>query len=109
MFDQIPPDLRVAGPGIAGSALALFFLRRPPFVMLGIFLGGCLLSFFGSPWTAEYLGVSQKGEGLIGFLMGLFGMALVAKLHDTIEQINPMDFWKTIKDALRKWLGLGAE
>lgn len=77
--------------------------------MLGIFLGGCLLSFFGTPWLADYLGVGSKGEGLIGFLLGLFGMALVAKLHDTIEQINPLDFLKTIKDALRKWLGLGAE
>lgn len=39
MFDQIPPELRNAGPGFAGAALALFFMRRTPWVMVGI--SGC--------------------------------------------------------------------
>lgn len=102
MLDQIPTELRGIGPGVAGSALALFFLRRPPTSLIGMFLGGCLLAFFGTHHVAIFAGMESAG-GLVGFLLGLFGMALIAKLHDTIEAINPAELW----DAIRKKVGLG--
>jgi hypothetical protein len=101
VFDQLPQELRGIAPGVAGSALALFFLRRPPTSLIGMFLGGCLLSFFGTSWAARASGM-EAANGLVGFLLGLFGMALIAKLHDTIEAISPTELW----NALRKKVGL---
>lgn len=102
MFDQLPPEWRGITPGIAGSAVALFFMRRPPWSLVGMFIGGCLLAFFGTKWASTALGM-ESADGLVGFLLGLFGMALIAKLHDTIEAISPAELW----DAIRKKVGLG--
>jgi hypothetical protein len=108
VFEHIPHELRSSVPGIAGSALALFFMRRPPWTLAGIFLGGCLLAYFGTKWVSVVAGM-ESADGLVGFLLGLFGMALLAKVHDTIEAIEPIEVWKAIKEFLRKRLGLGEE
>lgn len=102
MLDNLPSELRGLGPGVAGSALALFFLRHPPTTLIGMFLGGCLLSFFATGWAAKVAGM-EHASGLVGFLLGLFGMALIAKIHDTIEAINPRELWESI----RRKVGLG--
>lgn len=104
MFD-IPPELRNAGPGIAGSAVALFFMRRAPLVMVGIFIGGCLVSYYATNWVAVQFEM-EKADGLVGFLLGLFGMAVVSKMHDTIEAINVGEVWTAIRDFIRKRLGV---
>jgi hypothetical protein len=105
MFDYLPPELRNAGPGVAGSVLALFFMRRPPLILIGVFLGGCLLSYYGTAWVAAALNMS-RADGLVGFLLGLFGMALIAKIYDTIEAINPGELWTAVRQFIRKRLGL---
>ena len=105
MFDQIPPEIRNAGSGFAGAALALFFMRRTPWVMAGIFLGGCLVSYYVTPWLVHYLEM-ERGRDTLGFIVGLFGMATAAKIHDTIEAISVSDLWKAILDAIRKRLGV---
>ena len=102
MLHDVPPELRNSAPGIIGSALALFFVRRPPLNMVGMFIGGCLLAYFGTRWAAHRLGM-ESADGLVGFLLGLFGMALIAKVHDTIEAVSPTEVW----GAIKKRLGLG--
>lgn len=109
MLDQIPTELRNAGPGIAGSALALFFMRRPPFILAGIFLGGCLVSLYATNWVAKFFEM-DNADGFVGFVIGVFGMALIGKIHDTIEAVSPSEVWGDIRDAIRTKLGLkGAE
>lgn len=105
MIENIPPDLKAVAPGIGGSLIALFFLRRPPMVLAGMFLGGVAMSHYGTHFVADYFGM-MKYEGSIGFLIGLFSMALVAKVYDTIEAINPGDLWKAVSDAVRAKLGV---
>lgn len=107
MFENIPPELKLAAPGIAGSAVAMFFLRRPLFVLVGMFVGGCLLSYLGTEWTAKALGMDEA-RGLVGFLLGTFGMAVLAKLHDTIDVVRPEDLWRAVRQFIRKRLGLEA-
>jgi hypothetical protein len=106
MLDHIPPELRAAGPGVAGSVLALLFLRRPPLMLAGMFLGGCALSFFATPWLTAFMEMGTKGEGLIGFLVGLFGMTTVAKAYDLLEVIEVGQIWRALLDFLRKRLGV---
>jgi hypothetical protein len=106
MFDHLPPELRAAGPGVAGSVLALFFLRRPPLMLAGMFIGGCMLSFFATPWLAAWMDVGIKGEGLTGFIVGLFGMTSMAKVYDFIEVIEVSQIWRALIDFIRKRLGV---
>ena len=105
MLDQIPPELRSAGPGVAGSALALFFMRRAPMVMIGIFCGGVVVSFYLTPWLAHLFDMDKTRDAL-GFIVGLFGMATTAKVFDTIESASAAELWKAILDAIRKKLGV---
>jgi hypothetical protein len=106
MFDHIPPELRNAGPGVAGSILALLFLRRPPLILAGMFLGGCTLSFFATPWLAAYMEVGVHGSSLVGFLAGLFGMATTSKVYDLIDVVEVGQIWKALIDFIRKRLGV---
>lgn len=105
MPQQVIEELKNAAPGIAGAMLALMFLRRPLFVLAGMFVGGCLLSWYGSQWFAEWAGL-ERHLGLAGFVLGLFGMALVAKFYDTIEALQPTEIAKAVVDAIRKRLGV---
>jgi hypothetical protein len=98
-------ELRNAAPGIAGSLLALMFLRRPLFVLAGMFVGGSLLSYYGANWLAEWLSI-ERHTGLAGFVLGLFGMAVVAKVYDTIDALAPTEVAKAVIEAIRKRLGV---
>lgn len=109
MLGNIPPEVRDTAPGIAGAMVALLFMRgRPVLQSAGIFLGGCVLAFFATGWVAATMDM-QKADGLVGFLIGCFGMALMAKVFDTIEAIEPAALWRAVLGFIRKRLGLGEE
>jgi hypothetical protein len=97
--------LKDATPGVIGSALALFFYRRPLAILIGMFLGGCAMAYFVPQVFIDAYHV-EKYAGLVGFLTGLFGMAAVAKVYDGLDQIDLGDLWQVLIDALRRRLGL---
>lgn len=105
MPQHIIEELKAAAPGIAGAMLALMFMRRPILILAGMFVGGCLLSWYGATWFAELAGL-EKHVGLAGFVLGLFGMALVAKVYDTIEALQPAKLADAVVSWVRKMLGV---
>ena len=66
-------------------------------------IGGAALSYFASDPVAVWLNVPQA-LGLVGFLIGLFGMAIVAKVYEVLQLLDAKqiatDIWETVK---RKW------
>ena len=66
-------------------------------------LGGAALSFYGTTPVHEWVSL-QNTEGLIGFLIGLFGMAIVAKAYEVLQMMDAKqiatDAWDWVK---RKW------
>ena len=100
IFNDLPPDTDkfVAGP--AGSLFALLWLKGTWPRKVAMFIGGWALSFYGAPGVATWLGFS---EGFAGFLLGLFGMAIVDKMF---EAWDVMDLGTILKDWLRKRLGV---
>lgn len=102
---DIPPELREFAPGAAGSLVALPFLQGPWSVRVAMVLGGSALSFYGTKPVASWMQVINS-DGLIGFLIGLFGMALVAKAHELIAALNVSDIGMALKDWVRKKLGV---
>jgi hypothetical protein len=104
MFENIPPEVTEVGAGAAGSALAVFLARnRPKLMLAGMFIGGCIMSKLATPPIIRWSDYMEPHDGgLVGFLVGLLSMALLAKLLDTVEAIEP----KEIIEAIKKRLGL---
>lgn len=103
MMDQLPPELQKAIPGVAGglTALALMVVRGERFghaVLMCIC--GILLARFVAPAAA---GVMHSTEGVAGFVVGLFGMAIVAKIFDTI---HTFDGRLAAREAWLAWLAI---
>jgi len=90
--------------GVAGSFASLAFMKGPWSERVVMAIGGTVVSLYAAPWMAQRTGLP---EGLSGFLLGLFGMALCSKVWETIQVTPIADVWKTAIDALRKRLGLG--
>ena len=89
------PEVLKALPGAAGSLVSILFVRDVTWPRrIGMFIGGAALAYWGSPWAAKW---AQLDAGFAGFLLGLLGMRIVAKL---------MDGWDTFElgTLLRDWL-----
>ena len=89
--------------GLAGAVVSLRFVQGSYLERLTMALGGAALSYFGTTPLSDWL-VAPKAEGVIGFFIGLFGMAIVAKVYEVIQLLDAkqiaVDVWETVK---RKW------
>lgn len=68
-----------------------------------MFIAGWACSIFGAPHAASWLGFS---EGFAGFLLGLFGMAIVDKIFETWKAL---ELGKILSAWIRKLLNLPQE
>ena len=73
--------------GIAGSAVSLRFVQGTITEKLLMTLGGSSLSYFGTTPASIWIGLANT-EGLVGFLIGLFGMAIVSKIYEVIQVVD---------------------
>lgn len=98
-----PSFFKQAAPGLIGSGAAILFLRGPWLLRVGMVLPGSALSYYASDYVAEAV---HMPVGLAGFLVGLFGMAAVAKVFATWDslQIGPI-----LQSRISKWLGVGGD
>ena len=85
--------------GIAGSFVSLKFMAGTLGQRFVLAIGGAALSYFGSTPTSSWLGL-QSAEGLVGFLIGMFGMAISSKVYEVISALDA----KGISSDLRGWL-----
>lgn len=98
-------DLSIAKliSGVAGAVVSMRFVQGTWPEKFFMAIGGSALSYFATTPIADWLGV-QRAEGLIGFLVGLFGMAVVSKGYEVIQMIDAKkvasDLWELAK---RKW------
>lgn len=89
--------------GVAGAVVSLNFVQGtwPERIIMAI--GGAALSYFASNNLAVWMGVPEA-LGLVGFLIGLFGMAIVAKIYEVLQMLDAKqiasDVWASVK---RKW------
>lgn len=99
------PDVHVFKlvAGVAGAAVSLRFVQGTWPERLIMAAGGAALSYFASDLIARWLSVPDA-LGLVGFLTGLFGMAIVSKVYEVIQMLDARriasDTWETLK---RKW------
>lgn len=81
--------------GVAGALVSMRFLNGTVFERLLMAVGGAFFSFYAAPWAANRLSLP---EGLCGFLLGLFGMSILARLWEWMQTTN------AIRDFLDAWL-----
>jgi len=86
----------------AGALVSLRFLKNcsavEKFLMV---LGGSVLSYHSTPVAAAWTGLSDV-EGLVGFMVGLFGMAIVAKVYEVIQALDPAEIARRALDRFGK-------
>lgn len=97
-FDAIMTKLA----GVAGALVSLKFINGTWPERLVMAFGGSVLSVYATPWASMKTGLP---EGLCGFLFGLFGMAICAKLWESIQLAPVADFWNEIRDFVKRKLG----
>lgn len=89
--------------GIVGAILAsLAFIKGTWPERIAMAVGGSIVSLYATPWMAAKTGLP---DGLSGFLLGLFGMAICAKVWETIQQVPIAEAWKALLAAMQKRLG----
>lgn len=82
---DIDPSIAKQAAGPLGAAGAMLFMKGSWVQRLGMFIPGAALSYYGAHTLSQTVGLE---EGLAGFLLGLFGMAIVAKVFETWEQLQ---------------------
>lgn len=99
------PDFSVAKlvAGVAGSFVSLGYVKGSYLERLSMGIGGAALSYYGTTPASNWIGVPDT-EGLIGFMIGLFGMAIMSKVYEVIQMADAqqiaLDLWERVK---RKW------
>jgi hypothetical protein len=73
-------------PGFLGAVAALLWVRDTWPRRVVYTLAGMAASYYGAPPAAAF---AQSPEGLVGFFMGLFSMAVAAKVFELIEAVKP--------------------
>ena len=102
---HIPPEARDAAPGVIGALIAIPWTRGPLIMRASMFVGGSALSFFGSDPFVQYMQMSADGKGLSGFMLGLFGMSLVAKVYEAISAFAAGELAQELLAWARRRLG----
>ncbi len=89
--------------GVCGAFVSLRFVQGTLPERFSMAMGGAALSYYATTPTAHWLGMATA-EGLVGFLIGLFGMAIAAKVYEAIQVLPAAqmagDVWETIKKRL---------
>jgi hypothetical protein len=99
---DIDPVIAKAGPGLIGSLVAVGLMRDvSPWRRVIAFIAGAACSYYGADTVVLMLPAVK--EGFAGFVLGLFGMALVVKIYETLDDIKPAQLMRDFFTK-RGWL-----
>jgi hypothetical protein len=85
---DIPPELAKFVPGAIGSIVALGWVPGTPMQRFLSLIGGIAASRYLSAPVVDWMSPHPESLGLAGFLIGLFGMAIIAKCYEALAQFN---------------------
>lgn len=84
---DIPPDLARHAAGPAGAVTAMLFMRDVPLARrMAMGAAGGVAAYYGAPVLASVYPVITPGAA--GYMLGLCGMAVVAKAAATWEALE---------------------
>jgi len=89
--------------GVAGALVSMRFLQGTWPQRISTAICGALISFYAAPYISIRVGIP---EGLSGFLLGLFGMAIASRLWEWVQTTPVAGVWQIIIDWLKKRAGV---
>lgn len=95
-----PATVKQTAPGLLGAIGALFFMRGPWLVRIGLVIPGGAAAHYGAEDIAQQTGMSI---GLAAFSVGLLSMIVVGKVVDTW---NDLAIGTLLTQWIRKRFGL---
>ena len=93
-FDTVA--LKLAG--VVGAMVSMRFINGTWPERLSLAVSGSVLAYFASPWLAEQLSLP---EGLTGFLVGFFGMAVMSRAWEAVQVFPITALWQAVIDRVR--------
>ena len=100
---MIDIDVLIAkGSGLAGAVLSLNFVKGTWPERITMAIGGAIVSLYVTPFAAQK---TSLPESLAGFLLGMFGMAITAKVWELIQATPISDLWVATINAIKTKLG----
>lgn len=100
---QIDPSLSKIIAGVAGAFVSLRFVQGSAMERGSMAVGGAVVSYYATSPAALWMGMTNA-EGLVGFLIGLFGMAIIAKVYEAIHALDAprmaSDTWEAIRGRI---------
>lgn len=102
---SIDPTLAKLLPAILGSVISLRWVQGTWVERLLMVSGGAILSYYATPWAAAKVQMADA-EGLVGFLIGLFGMAVIAPVYEAIKSADIKPAVADLWDRALKRLGI---
>lgn len=102
------PSITKLVAAVMGSFISLKFMKGTWYERLMLFVGGAFLSYNATSPLAHWLNF-QEGEGLIGFSVGLLGMALAEKLYEAVQATDAKQVSKDLWSAVKKRIGVDSD
>lgn len=84
--------------GVAGALVSMKFLSGTLSQRLTSAASGVLLSYYAAPTLSHKIAMP---EGLAGFLLGLFGMAIVSRAWEFVQDTPIATIWAAAIDRIR--------
>jgi hypothetical protein len=98
------PTILKLGASMLGSLISLRFIKGTKIEVLLMFIGGTALSFYATDPVANWVGGGGSIFGLVGFLLGLIGMTIVAKIYEVIQLLDSKQIAKDVWEwVVKKW------
>lgn len=104
---SIDPTLTKVIPASLGALVSLRFVQGTLPERMLMTAGGVSLSYYATPASAAWLQMTNA-EGLVGFVIGLFGMTLAAKVYEALQALDAAALGKDLWGTVKKRLGIGS-
>lgn len=88
--DFNPEVVAVKFAGVVGAFVSMAFLKGSLLERVTSAVGGAAASYYAGPWVSSTLGLP---EGLSGFLVGLFGMAVLSRAWEWVQSTPISALW----------------
>lgn len=95
------PDFELWGAklaGVAGAVISLRYVEGTRWEKATMAASGSVVAYYFGPYISERL---ETPETIIGFLLGLFGMAVSKRIWEAIQMAPIAEFWKAAVDRVR--------
>jgi len=93
MIEQLAAALGIKSKGVLlwgliGACLSMYFAQPGMHWLTRLVYcsGGAACAYVGAPALAEYFTLSEAATGAVGFVLGVFGMSLLAALQTIIRE-----------------------